>query len=244
MLFGFAAQTFAQDKQEEKGVLVFGEANDTETSRQVNLAMDLVEYGYKHESAISLVQAAVIFAEHPVAPLVVKDSEGKPIETETPDYNYNPQDLFKDAKTLAKNDANLLAYIENEEAELANKTKGIVLVAAETATIKISGNRSEAVFFGLDKACVYRITARSNAKLGMDVTTKPGFFQQIAGFEDKWKGYKEGYNPSLTFGVLAYPEVCAVVYNLNSSSTKVEVVLEKIIDGPEALRWITEHGGE
>lgn len=236
LLFGFSTQTFAQDKQE--GKLVFGDYHETEISRQVDLARSLVYYGYKNNSSISLVLAAEIYSQYAVVPLVLTDTLGKPVETEAPKYSYEPKDLLKDAKYFAKDDAELLAYVEKVETELSEQTKGETMVAASTAVVRLGGKQSKTVSFSIDPLCVYKVEATSGSRVGMDVTTKPGFLLRLAGAEDEYKGYSEGYYPSRIFGVALYNEVCVTFTNLSGSSTNVEVVLTKMICGEDALEWI------
>ena len=215
VMFGFATSAVAQDKK-DTGFKVVDNVKETEVTRQAKLGMDLVQYGYQYESAISLVQAAEIFAKYPIVPLVVKDEEGKAIATEAPIHSYEPMALIKDAKAFAQKDTNLLAYVGNMEENIAKSlaTKGETTLAGSSATISLGPGRSKTITVDATPFSINCIEARSNnyADLDMDVWTS---------MEEKGSDY--GTNPTVYFFLGLCSRVYVYLENTENYSTTVEL---------------------
>lgn len=212
----FTVQTgFAQDKQNKKDDLrIVDTIKETELSRQVDLAMGLVDYGYANKSALSLLQAAMIFDQHPMASLEVYDSEGQPLAESSPMYSYAPSDLLKDAKLFAKKDADLLAYIEKAEKQINRQTRAATKTAGASATITLGAGKTKTITLDATPLSYNRVSARSNnyADLRLSVGT---FWEE--------KGSDTGTNPRVNFLLGASARISVTVTNLENSSTTVEI---------------------
>lgn len=216
LFVAFAMQTgFAQDKQNKKDDIKIADTIvETELTRQADLAMGLVDYGYANKSALSLLQAAEIFAQHPMVSLKAYDSDGKPLEASAPIHSYAPEDLLKDAKFYAKNDAELLAYIGKVEKEMNNQTKAETIAVGALATISLGPGRSKTITLETSPFSYNRVKVRSNdySDLRMCVSTS---------WEEK--GCDTGTCPVINFLVGLSGRVFVTITNLESSSTTVEI---------------------
>ena len=216
VLLVFTAQnSFAQNKQ-NNGSSTTETTKESEFSRQAQLAMDLVNYGYENKYALSLVQAAQFFSVHP-AVLRTFDLKEDNSKTGNPVHSYDPSSLLKDAKFFAGKDAELLAYIDKVEKEIANKkeTKGEVQ-GVDYASVYLSKGQTKTITLDASSFSWNEVSARTNnsAKLKIYVYTD---------LEDK--GWDSGTRPRLSFHL----GICSTVYveitNLDSYSTTTEIVL-------------------
>ena len=120
--FGAIAQTI-ETKPELKG-------ESSESLAAVRLANDLLRYGYTNQSTLALLDALQIFSENPTQKLnttregsVVDESnmEGKKTKV-----SFDYETVLADAKKFADGDPNLLALIENIDAEAKGSHRGSV----------------------------------------------------------------------------------------------------------------------
>lgn len=120
--FGAIAQTI-ETKPELKG-------ESSESLAAVRLANDLLRYGYTNQSTLALLDALQIFSENPTQKLnttregtVVDESnmEGKKAKV-----SFDYETVLADAKKFADGDPNLLALIENIDAEAKGSHRGSV----------------------------------------------------------------------------------------------------------------------
>ena len=212
----FVTQGFGQDKKEE-GIRMVTNAKETETTKQVNLAMNLVDYGYSNKSALALVQAAEILSNYGVGTLELKDDNGKAIEAEKPLYSYEPSKLLADAKTFANKETDLLKYINKQELVL-NQTRGPKdkNIVALTATVGLDAGQSKVVVFDVESLAAYRLNAISSnySSLYMSAWTP---------LADK--GSDSGTNPVLWFVTGICSRVFVEVENLSGSSTTAQITI-------------------
>lgn len=119
---GTIAQTI-ETKPELKG-------ESSESLAAVRLANDLLRYGYTNQSTLALLDALQIFSENPTQKLnttregsVVDESnmEGKKAKV-----SFDYETVLADAKKFADGDPNLLALIENIDAEAKGSHRGSV----------------------------------------------------------------------------------------------------------------------
>ena len=215
VILGFSTLAVAQDNKGDCFKVV-DNVKETKASRQTKLGMDLVQYGYQNESALSLAQAAEIFAKYPIIPLVVKDEAGKAIATETPVHSYEPLALIKDAKNFSKKDANLLAYIDNVEENIAKSlsTKGETTVAGSSVTISLEGGESKTIALECTPFSINCVEARSRDYTDLELSV---WFSMCD------NSYATGTSPTVYF-ILGVSNIIYVsVKNLESSSTTVEI---------------------
>ena len=214
VFFAFAVQTgFAQEKKDEFKVVKSDK--ETELIQNSNLAMNLVDFGYANKSAISLVQAADIFSKHPMGKLQIFDKDGKPAETTALAHSYEPSELLTDAKFFAKNNAELLAYIEKAEKDINKQTKAETQMAGTDATIYVGAGSSRTVTLDASPLSGNRIVARSHdyANLRICVGTA---------WEDK--GCASGTRPAVNFLLGISCRVSVTVTNLENYSTNVDIM--------------------
>ena len=102
----------------------------SESLASVRLANDLLRYGYTNKSTLALIDALQIFSENPTQPLkterqgdVVDElkNEGKKARV-----SFDYETVLADAKKFADGDENLLAVIENIDAEAKGAQRGAV----------------------------------------------------------------------------------------------------------------------
>ncbi|GHT14163.1 hypothetical protein AGMMS4956_11500 [Bacteroidia bacterium] len=123
----FAGSVFAQTQTEEKPPQ---EGTPSAAIAGIRLANDLVKYGYAHNEALPLIQAAEILLSTPTQESkVTKSDEGnKPetVEKKTTGVSHSPKVLLADAKELAAGNESLLAVIKNAESKLGQASRGRV----------------------------------------------------------------------------------------------------------------------
>lgn len=95
---------------------------------ELRLAGELAKYGYANNSAMALVQAAEMINSSQPRILETKETkageEKADVGQKTSKVSLDISTLINDAKTLAGEDANLLAVIESIEQEIAAPTRG------------------------------------------------------------------------------------------------------------------------
>lgn len=210
----------AQDKESFK--ILENEEHST-IGNYVDLAMDLVQFGYDNNSAISLVQAAAIFTAVPVKPLALTESpQGKEVEVAS-EYSYDPQVLMADAKKMAQDDKDLLAYITSMEGKIIRQTatRGESSVDVDHATIYIGSGDSRTVYlYAPSDGGKYCVKARGDGtNLRMSVTTDRG---------GDYKGSSEGTTPSITFWIGLAQKIRINVTNNGYRTNTCTVVLEEM----------------
>jgi hypothetical protein len=101
----------------------------SEKADQLNLASDLVNYGYSTRTALPLIQAVKIYqslnvieADDDMAPVTKQEGESSENVTKAEQPVRNEAQLLKDATTFANGDKNLLALIT----ECKNNNRGPV----------------------------------------------------------------------------------------------------------------------
>ncbi|MCD8291937.1 MAG: hypothetical protein LUC91_10620 [Prevotella sp.] len=106
------------------------EGTASESLSAIRLASDLLRYGYNNKSTLALVDALQIFSENPTQNLnatregsVVDTSES---EGKSAEVAYDYETVLADAKKFAEGDANLLAIIDNIDAEAKGSQRGAV----------------------------------------------------------------------------------------------------------------------
>lgn len=222
ILLGIGTQAFAQDKNKNDDFKIISkeEFKITDLDRQCQLARDLVSFGYKQKSAIALVQAAEILAEHPITIPELKDEKGKPIADVT-EHSYDPKDLLKDAKEFAQGSSDLLAYIGTVEKNVDKtmSTKAETTSAGYVSTVYLRSGESTTVTYenvgGLFEDFI--AYAESYNKLMIEVWT-------TGVPPTEYKGSATGYNPKVYFSKPTKVNPLHIkVTNLESSSTRVEV---------------------
>ena len=213
----FVTQGFGQDKKEE-GIRMVTNAKETETTKQVNLAMNLVDYGYSNKSALALVQAAEILSNYGVGTLELKDDNGKAIEAEKPLYSYEPSKLLADAKTFANKDTELLKYINKQELVLNTQTRGPKdkNIVALTTTIVLDAGQAKTIAFDVESLSAYRLNAISSNYSSL-------YMSAWTALADK--GSDSGTNPVLWFVTGICSRVFVEVENLSGSSTTAQITI-------------------
>lgn len=120
--FGTMAQT-VETKPEIKG-------ESSESLAAVRLANDLLRYGYTNKSTLALLDALQIFSENPTQKLNTT-REGAAVDESNMDgkkakVSFDYETVLADAKKFAAGDPNLLALIENIDAEAKGAHRGSV----------------------------------------------------------------------------------------------------------------------
>ncbi len=120
--FSAIAQTI-ETKPELKG-------ESSESLAAVRLANDLLRYGYTNKSTLALLDALQIFSENPTQKLNTT-REGATVDESKMDgkkakVSFDYETVLADAKTFAAGDPNLLALIENIDAEAKGAHRGSV----------------------------------------------------------------------------------------------------------------------
>lgn len=112
---------------EEKPAL---KGESSEALAAVRLANDLLRYGYTNQSTLALIDALQIFSENPTQRLNVT-REGSEVDESNMEgkkarvaFDYDT--VLADAKKFAAGDENLLALIENIDAEAKGAQRGSV----------------------------------------------------------------------------------------------------------------------
>ncbi len=120
--FGAVAQTI-ETKPEIKG-------ESSESLAAVRLANDLLRYGYTNKSTLALLDALQIFSENPTQKLNTT-REGAAVDESKMDgkkakVSFDYETVLADAKKFAAGDPNLMALIENIDAEAKGAHRGSV----------------------------------------------------------------------------------------------------------------------
>lgn len=122
LTIGAMAQTI-----EEKPAL---KGESSESLAAIRLANDLLRYGYENQSTLALIDALQIFSENPTQQLITT-REGSVVDKSNDDgkkvkvaFDYDT--VLADAKKFADGDDNLLALIDNIDAEAKGAQRGSV----------------------------------------------------------------------------------------------------------------------
>jgi hypothetical protein len=123
----FAGSVFAQTQTEEKQPQ---EGTPSTAIADIRLANDLAKYGYAHNEALPLIQAAEILLGTPTQELKATKSEPseKPakVTEKTTGIPHTPEVLLADAKELAAGNDALLVLVKNAESKLGQNSRGRV----------------------------------------------------------------------------------------------------------------------
>lgn len=122
LAIGAMAQSI-KEKPELKG-------ESSESLAAVRLANDLLRYGYANKSTLALIDALQIFSENPTQPLNTT-REGSEVDKSKTDgkkakVSFDYDTVLADAKKFADGDENLLALIDNIDAEAKGAQRGAV----------------------------------------------------------------------------------------------------------------------
>lgn len=125
-MIAMSINSFAQEveaKEELKGEV-------SESLASVRLANDLLRYGYTNKSTLALIDALQIFSENPTQPLKT-ERQGDAVDTSKTEGKkakvaFDYETVLADAKNFADGDQNLLAVIENIDAEAKGAQRGAV----------------------------------------------------------------------------------------------------------------------
>lgn len=122
LAIGAMAQSI-KEKPELKG-------ESSESLAAVRLANDLLRYGYANKSTLALIDALQIFSENPTQPLNTT-REGTEVDESRTDekkakVSFDYDTVLADAKKFADGDENLLALIDNIDAEAKGAQRGAV----------------------------------------------------------------------------------------------------------------------
>lgn len=114
------AQT-VEDKPEIKG-------ETSESLAAVKLANQVLRYGYENKSTLALLDALQIFSENPTQALNAKregaDVDETKSEGKKAKVSFDYESVLADAKAFADGDPNLLALIDNIDAEAKGAQRG------------------------------------------------------------------------------------------------------------------------
>lgn len=118
--FGSFAQT-VEEKPEVKG-------ETSESLAAVKLASQVLRYGYENMSTLALLDALQIFSENPTQALNAKKEGAVVDESKTEGkkakVSFDYESVLADAKKFADGDPNLLALIDNIDAEAKGAQRG------------------------------------------------------------------------------------------------------------------------
>lgn len=122
LAIGAMAQSI-KEKPELKG-------ESSESLAAVRIANDLLRYGYVNKSTLALIDALQIFSENPTQPLNTT-REGSEVDESKTDgkkanVSFDYDTVLADAKKFADGDENLLALIDNIDAEAKGAQRGAV----------------------------------------------------------------------------------------------------------------------
>ena len=122
LAIGAMAQSI-KEKPELKG-------ESSESLAAVRLANDLLRYGYANKSTLALIDALQIFSENPTQPLDTTREGTEVDESKTDEkkakVSFDYDTVLADAKKFADGDENLLALIDNIDAEAKGAQRGAV----------------------------------------------------------------------------------------------------------------------
>lgn len=118
--FSSMAQT-VEDKPEVKG-------ETSESLAAVKLANQVLRYGYENKSTLALLDALQIFSENPTQAFKAT-KEGEAVDESKTDgkkakVSFDYESVLADAKAFADGDSNLLALIDNIDAEAKGAQRG------------------------------------------------------------------------------------------------------------------------
>ncbi len=120
--FGVMAQT-VEDKPEVAG-------ETSESLAAVKLANQILRYGYENKSTLALLDALQIFSENPTQTLnatregsIVDETKNDEKKTKV---SFDYDSVLADAKAFAEGDPNLLALIDNIDAEAKGSQRGAI----------------------------------------------------------------------------------------------------------------------
>lgn len=118
--FSSMAQT-VEDKPEVKG-------ETSESLAAVKLANQVLRYGYENKSTLALLDALQIFSENPTQAFKAT-KEGETVDESKTDgkkakVSFDYESVLADAKAFADGDPNLLALIDNIDAEAKGAQRG------------------------------------------------------------------------------------------------------------------------
>ena len=110
-----------EDKPEVKG-------ETSESLAAVKLANQILRYGYENKSTLALLDALQIFSENPT-PAFKASKEGEAVDESKTDgkkakVSFDYESVLADAKAFADGDPNLLALIDNIDAEAKGAQRG------------------------------------------------------------------------------------------------------------------------
>lgn len=125
-MFVWAIGSMAQSIKEKPELK--GECS--ESLAAVRLANDLLRYGYANKSTLALIDALQIFSENPTQPLNTT-REGSEVDESKTDgkkakVSFDYDTVLSDAKQFADGDENLLALIDNIDAEAKGAQRGAI----------------------------------------------------------------------------------------------------------------------
>ncbi len=132
---------FAQDAEPSK---VGQKGEPTDAIAALNLAADLVKYGYENKSALALTDAVQILAENPTKPIEA-EKEGEATSVSFDGKNgkvtFDYAQILSDAKGFAKGNNKMLAVIEQVEKDAKGASRGNV-DGASYDEVNVSANSS------------------------------------------------------------------------------------------------------
>lgn len=110
-----------EDKPEVKG-------ESSESLAAVKLANQILRYGYENKSTLALLDALQIFSENPTQAFKAS-KEGEAVDESKADgkkakVSFDYESVLADAKAFADGDPNLLALIDNIDAEAKGAQRG------------------------------------------------------------------------------------------------------------------------
>lgn len=121
-----SVMAFAQDAEPSK---VGQKGEPTDAISALNLAADLVKYGYENQSALALADAVQILAENPTKPLDA-EKEGADAAVSFDGKNgkvtFDCAQILADAKSFAKGNNKMLAVIDQVEKDAKGASRGNV----------------------------------------------------------------------------------------------------------------------
>lgn len=102
----------------------------SESLAAVKLANQILRYGYENQSALALIDALQIFSENPTQALNAT-KEGETVDESKNDskkakVSFDYETVLADAKKFADGDQNLLALIDNIDAEAKGAQRGAI----------------------------------------------------------------------------------------------------------------------
>lgn len=218
--------SFSMEAQDKEAFKILENEEPSAIGNYVDLAMDLVQFGYDNNSAISLVQAAAIFTAVPVKSLDLKESPGgEKVDVIAPEYSYDPKVLMSDAKKMAQDDKELLNYITSVETRMISQTatRGESNYDVDSERIRIASGDTRVVYlYAPESGSKYSVRARGDGtSLRMTVST-------VRGGENK--GTVSGTSPYLKFWSAYAQDIKVVLTNNGGRSNDCTIILEKIAD--------------